>query len=542
MEESTQTYDPQRIIQTVFRDTTVVTELDLDNDSCITIHQNAFAKKYYAELINKPFKYSKVIAVFIERQICQEEQQIIRDITKIENIREVLRTKNSFSIIYRSVLPQDDKHIYSIIKIIKMGEEKEPHKAIIIFEKYDNEIQKQIMYRKNLNHARHNAEIAEMSKTSFLFNMSHDLRTPMNAIMGLTDIAKRHVSDSNRVRECLEKIAFASDNLLSLINDILDMTRLETGAIQSEIEPANIKQIITHIIEMIEPTAKMNGKSILCEFNNLVHTNLKIDVLHLGQVMMNLIDNAIKYSDPGAAVNVSVEENNTTDEDNAYYTIKVSNTGNGIDPEFLPKIFEPFTRQRNSTMSGIQGTGLGLSITKKLVELMNGMIEVDSVPKKEIVFTIKLSFPINKAKKEARKLEDIKRDIKHKTDLTKFKVLLVEDNELNREIAKDILIDNNIQVEVAENGEIAVSIMKKAKPGEFNAVFMDIQMPVMDGYTATRKIRSMPQYSPDKLPIIALTANAFEEDKNRCFSVGMNDHIAKPVSSKKLIETLKKYC
>ena len=344
------------------------------------------------------------------------------------------------------------------------------------------------------------------------------------------------------VRECLEKIAFASDNLLSLINDILDMTRLETGAIQSETEPANIKQIINHIIEMIEPTAKMNGKSILCEFNNLVHTNLKIDVLHLGQVMMNLIDNAIKYSDSGAAVNVFVEENNTTDEDNAYYTIKVSNTGSGINPEFLPKIFEPFTRQRNSTMSGIQGTGLGLSITKKLVELMNGMIEVESEKNKETIFTIKLNFSINKSKKEARKLEDIKRDIKHKTDLTKFKVLLVEDNELNREIAQDILIDNNIQVEVAENGEIAVDIMKKANPGEFNAVFMDIQMPVMDGYTATRKIRSMPQYSPDKLPIIALTANAFEEDKNRCFSVGMNDHIAKPVSSKKLIETLKKYC
>ena len=208
----------------------------------------------------------------------------------------------------------------------------------------------------------------------------------------------------------------------------------------------------------------------------------------------------------------------------------------------MPKIFEPFTRQRNSTISGIQGTGLGLSITKKLVELLNGMIEVESEPGKETVFTLKFNFKINEKNKVEKNLSEIKKEIRHKTDLSKFKVLLVEDNELNREIAKDILSDYNIRVTEAENGSVAVDILQHSLPGEYNAVIMDIQMPVMDGYTATKKIRENENFSADKLPIIALTANTFEEDKNNCFAVGMNDHISKPVSGKTLIETLKKYC
>ena len=238
MEENFQSYDSQEIIQTVFRETTVVAKLDLDKDYCVIIHSNDYADEHYSDVISKPFQYSKVIQIFIDRQVCDEEKPIIRDISKIENIREVLKKKNSFSIIYRNTFTINKTHLYSILKIIKIGNDKEPHNAMLIFEKYDNEIQKQLMYRKNLNSARQNAEIAEMSKTSFLFNMSHDLRTPMNAIMGLTDIARRHVTDPTRVLECLEKISFASDNLLCLINDILDMTRLETGKIHKGIMAA----------------------------------------------------------------------------------------------------------------------------------------------------------------------------------------------------------------------------------------------------------------------------------------------------------------
>ncbi len=529
----------KEVAETLIHDATVVLKINLVSDTAYVMHLSDYVKEHYSDVLSESFSYSRVISVFIERQVIPEERPIITAVTNIQNIREALRKKDSFSVIYRNTY--NNSFMYSMLKYYKVGKTNEPEKILLVFQNCDDTIQKQLTYQNKLKDARQDAEIAQMSKSTFLFNMSHDLRTPMNAIMGLTDIAKKHINDSSKVYECLEKINFASTNLLSILNDVLDMTRLASGNIKSEPKPENLKLIISNLIDMMKTAAEKKNIKIQCDYESLSHTNLIIDKQHFNQILMNIIDNAIKFGDPDSKVFVNVSENKTTDDENAYITIKIKNTGIGINPDFLPKIFESFTRERNSTMSGIQGAGLGLSITKKLVELLNGTIEAESQPGKETVFTVKFIFPINKSDKKAKQISDIKTEIKHQSDLSHFKVLLVEDNELNREIAKDILHDNNIKVVEAENGSIAVDIMEKADDGEFNAIFMDIQMPVMDGYQATKKIRSL-KTPASKIPIIALTANAFEEDKKNCFAVGMDAHIAKPVSSKKIIETLKKFC
>ena len=529
----------KEVVETLIHDATVVLKINLDEDIAYVMHMSDYVKKHYSDVLSESYVYSKGISVFINRQVIPEERPIISAVTNIQNIREALRKKDTFSVIYRNTY--NNTMMYSILKYMKVGNDSEPKKILLLFQNCDDVIQKQLTYQNKLKDARQDAEIAQMSKSAFLFNMSHDLRTPMNAIMGLTDIAKKHINDSTKVYECLEKINFASSNLLCILNDVLDMTRLASGNIKSEPKPENLKLIISNLIDMMKTAAEKKNIKIQCDYDSVSHTNLIIDKLHFNQILMNIIDNGIKFADSDTTVYVNISENNTTDDENAYFTIKIKNTGIGIKPEFLPKIFESFTRERNSTLSGIQGAGLGLSITKKLVELLNGTIEVESEPGKETVFTVKFIFPINKSDKKTKMISDIKTEIKHQTDLSKFKVLLVEDNELNREIAKDILHDNNIKVVEAENGSVAVNIIEKADADEFNAIFMDIQMPVMDGYQATRKIRSLK--SPvARIPIIALTANAFEEDKKNCFAVGMDDHIAKPVSSKKIIETLKKFC
>ena len=376
------------------------------------------------------------------------------------------------------------------------------------------------------------AEQAEKAKTTFLFNMSHDIRTPMNAIMGYTGIAKSHMDDKERVADCLDKIDISGLHLLEIINDVLDMARIESGNVVVEEKPMDILDCTEEIIIMCKGLANSRHVAIGLSSDDVKNRMVLGDPVHINEVLMNVTSNAIKYTESGGKVTVGIKQQEPYLEDYGKYEFVVEDNGIGMSEEFLSKIFDTFARERNSTVSGIEGTGLGMSIVKKLVELMGGTIDIRSEQGKgtrvTINFTLKLcSEEVEDSGEGGAALE-----------LRGMRVLLTEDNEMNREIARTILEESGLVVEEAEDGTVAVEKVSMMGPGYYDFVLMDIQMPVMDGYEATRKIRALDEPELAQIPIIAMTANAFGEDKEKALKAGMNAHIAKPVDFKKLFETL----
>ena len=376
------------------------------------------------------------------------------------------------------------------------------------------------------------AEQAEKAKTTFLFNMSHDIRTPMNAIMGYTGIAKSHMDDPDKVADCLDKIDISGLHLLEIINDVLDMARIESGNVVVEEKPMDILDCTEEIIIMCKALANSRHVSIGLSAEEVKNRMVYGDLVHINEVLMNVASNAIKYTETGGKVTVGIKQLEPYLEDYGKYEFIIEDNGIGMSEEFLAKIFDTFARERNSTVSGIEGTGLGMSIVKKLVELMGGTIDIKSEQGKgtrvTICFTLKLCSEETEESGEANEA----------LELREKRVLLTEDNEMNREIARTILEESGLVVEEAEDGTVAVEKVSMSGPGYYDFVLMDIQMPVMNGYEATKKIRELDNPDLAQIPIIAMTANAFGEDKERALKAGMNAHIAKPVDFKKLLETL----
>lgn len=391
---------------------------------------------------------------------------------------------------------------------------------------------KEIQRQETLQKAMHDAEQANIAKSAFLFNMSHDLRTPMNAIIGFTTLAQRHLNDSAAMQEYLEKIQNSSQILLGIINDVLDLARIESGKTTLHPEPGDLRSTAEALREMFEESMESSGitfRMVLDVSNPLV----VFDSLRLSQILINLLSNARKFTHSGGSVVCRIQQEGTR-ENSAQFCMTVADTGIGISPEFLPNIFGAFERERTSTVAGIQGTGLGLSIVKELVEMMNGTITVESTVGKGSTFILHLAFPIA----EPQALIPSNAAKKATPDSAGKRLLLVEDNELNREIALEILKDAGYQVETANDGNVAVDMISQSKPGYFDLILMDIQMPTMDGYQATRLIRALPDPALANIPIAAMTANAFDEDKQRAREAGMNAHVAKPLNIQQLMETI----
>ena len=391
---------------------------------------------------------------------------------------------------------------------------------------------KEIQRQETLQKAMHDAEKANIAKSTFLFNMSHDLRTPMNAIIGFTTLAQRHLNDSAAMQEYLEKIQNSSQILLGIINDVLDLARIESGKTTLHPEPGDLRSTAEALREMFEESMESSGitfRMVLDVSNPLV----VFDSLRLSQILINLLSNARKFTHSGGSVVCRIQQEGTR-ENSAQFCMTVADTGIGISPEFLPNIFGAFERERTSTVAGIQGTGLGLSIVKELVEMMNGTITVESTVRKGSTFTLQLAFPIA----DPQALISSKTAKNTMPDSAGKRLLLVEDNELNREIALEILKDAGYQVETANDGNVAVDMISQSKPGYFDLILMDIQMPTMDGYQATRLIRALPDPALANIPIAAMTANAFDEDKQRAREAGMNAHVAKPLNIQQLMETI----
>ena len=381
--------------------------------------------------------------------------------------------------------------------------------------------------RASLEEAKEKAEAANRSKTSFLFNMSHDIRTPMNAIVGFTNMAIKNIDDKEKVMDSLDKTKKSSELLLALINDILEMSRIESGKRELVLEEGNMNEAFSHIDSIMLELAKAKDIDLQFEIKDIKNPRVLVDKTRFNRVFLNLGTNAIKYNHKGGWVKLSACQLDRREGDTCYYQITVSDNGMGMSEEFQAHMYEDFAREVNTTTSGIQGTGLGLSVTKAFVEIMGGTIECESKLGYGTKFTVVLPMTIREAAAEAAAGESSQESLK--AGLKGKRVLLVEDNELNREIATDILKEEaGLIVEAAEDGTVAVDIMRKMGPKYVDFILMDIQMPYMNGYDATAAIRKM--YPNDHIPIIALSANAFAEDRQKSLEAGMDDHIEKPIN------------
>ena len=385
--------------------------------------------------------------------------------------------------------------------------------------------------QKALSDALTAAERANRAKTVFLNNMSHDIRTPMNAIVGFTGLAASHIDQPELVKDYLQKISVSSQHLLSLINDVLDMSRIESGKVTIEEGDVHLPDVIQDLRTIIQADVAAKQQELLIDTQDLQHEDIITDKLRLNQVLLNILSNAIKFTPAGGSIRFRVIEEPSSQADTADFVFRIKDNGIGMSKEFQTTIFEAFTRERTSTVSGTQGTGLGMAITKNLVDMMGGTISVQSEQGKGSEFIVRIPCRIGESKA-------VSSEAPAAADFTGKRILLAEDNEMNQMIAAAILEDVGFTIDIASNGAEAVEKMEQAPAGTYDVVLMDIQMPQMDGYEAARRIRAMNDPEKAAIPILAMTANAFEEDRKIALDAGMNGHLAKPYDVNAIMKTL----
>ncbi len=606
---------------------------------------------------------------YIERYVYEEDKDMLRQVMSAKTLKKELADKNQIYINYRVILNGEMK--YFQIKVVRAGEWPENHGVVLGLHSVDEEIRHEMEQKSLLEDALLQANRASKAKSVFLSNMSHDIRTPMNAIVGFTALAITHIDQKERVGEYLEKIMTSGNHLLSLINDVLDMSRIESGKMRLEEKPCRLPDILHGLRNILQADIHAKQLELYMDAVDVLNEDIYCDKLRLNQVLLNLLSNAVKYTGPGGIVSIRVTEKTGAPRDYVNYEFCIRDSGIGMSEEFVAHIFEPFEREKNSTISGIQGTGLGMAITKNIVDMMNGTIQVKSEQGTGTEVVVSFTFRLYaEAAKEPQDIPALKNcralvvdddfntcdsvsymlgqigmraewtlsgkeavlrtrqavsrgddycvyiidwllpdmngvevtrrirkemgdsvpvivltaydwsDIEEEAreaGVTAFcskplflselrsclnsivgaeeekaeepeaepplvhtgRILLAEDNELNQEIAMAILEDAGFTTEVAGNGQVAVEMMRKSEPGYYQLVLMDIQMPVMNGYEATKKIRELEDEELASIPILAMTANAFEEDKQEATKCGMNGHIAKPIDIKNLYATLR---
>ena len=503
--------------------------VDLEQDRCEDLSINKHTRQKIGTL-NELKEY--VISEVINEKQISDVMQFFHpsnlknyDPSKLANmvIEVINRTSKEENYLSMTFVPTEVEG-----SIVKCG--------LLVFNDVTDQKKKELQANIELEDAYNKSQSASKAKTSFLFNMSHDIRTPMNAILGFADLIEKHLDDKDKCKMYLQKLKSSSSFLLSLINNVLDMARIESG--QTEIVESvwNVNNFVSDLVSVFESAIKEKNLKFI-KFMDIKHENVYCDATRLRQIYLNIISNAVKYTPNGGEIKLIIKEIECDKEGYARFQTVVSDTGIGMSKEFLPHIFEEFSREKTTTESRVVGTGLGMPIVKTLVTLMHGTIEVESEQGVGTKFTVTLDHRI--ARKEEIKVEH--EEIKDK-DIVSYKgkrILLAEDNELNTEIAVTILEEAGFIVEHAENGQVCVDMIKNAKIGYYDLVLMDIQMPVMDGYKATETIRAINNPRCD-IPIITMTANAFDEDKRKAFVIGMDGHIAKPINIPQLLETISK--
>ena len=392
--------------------------------------------------------------------------------------------------------------------------------------------EKEAVYAKQIEKVATEAQHANQAKTRFLFNMAHDIRTPMNAIIGYTQLLENNLDNKKQALDYISKLKSSSTILLSLINYILEMTQIESGKLDLKKEIGDLDDLVKNINVVVEPLIK--EKKLHYSYHlEIKHHHIICDKTKLREIVLNILSNAIKYTPEGGNVELLIQEISFENNKVKYHFIIIDN-GIGMKEDFLPHIFEEFAREKTSTESKVPGVGLGLPIVKSLIDMMNGTIQVESKLNKGTKFTVELSFLTS------LQVENVNERNTSTLDFSGKHILLVEDNELNAEIGIELLNTFKVIIDLAKNGEECIKILEKMPEGYYDLILMDIQMPIMDGYEATKIIRSFNNKNA-QIPIIAMTANAFEEDRKHALQLGMNEHLAKPVDIEKLKDVLTKY-
>ncbi len=487
-------------------------------------------------IINKVFDgeipMTESLERYIQMFVYEEDREMLRQFSSQDRLIRELAEKNMYSVNYRAVSGNEIK--YYEMKIVRAGEWKQYRGIVLGIRSVDEETRNEMEKKRMLENALVQANKANKAKSVFLSNMSHDIRTPMNAIIGFTSLALSHIDNIEQVEEYLRKIMTSGNHLLNLINDVLDMSRIESGKMKLEENPCRLSDILQGLYNIIQADAKAKKLQLNIEAGDIENEDVICDELRLNQVLLNLLSNAVKYTGEGGSVRLKLTEKTGAPEGYANYEFCITDNGIGMSEDFVQHIFEPFEREKNTTFSGIQGTGLGMAITKNIVDMMNGSIEIKSKKDSGTEVLVSFVFKLNSQTKEQREVKD------KSLNLQKGRILLAEDNELNQEIAASILSDAGFSVEIAGNGQIAVDMLKQSQEGYYQLILMDVQMPIMNGYEATKEIRKLSDKKLSSIPIFAMTANAFEEDKQEALRCGMNGHIAKPIDVEKLFEVLDK--
>ena len=654
------------LVQALSIDYRIVCFFDLENGTGQPLRVEEDSRQFL-EAFERKLSFQESMEFYIQEYVCEEDRDMVRQAVSEDKIEQGLLEGKQYHVNFRtkgSGVPE-----YNQMKIVRAGLAEERRSIVLGIRSVDKEIRSEMEQRGHLKDALMQANRASKAKSVFLSNMSHDIRTPMNAIVGFTSLAMKHIDNRDRMEEYLKKIMTSGNHLLSLINDVLDMSRIESGKIRLEEKACSLPEILHGICNIVQADVHAKQLELHVDTMDIRNEDIFCDKLRLNQVLLNLLGNAVKYTGAGGAINMRITEKAGAPEGYATYEFSIKDNGVGMSAEFVEHIFEPFEREMNSTVSGIQGTGLGMAITKNIVDMMNGTIEVESELGEGSTFTVSFTFQIREKEKEEQDIPELKNcralvvdddfntcdsvsymlgqiglraewtlsgkeavlrtkqasmrkdgylvyiidwllpdmngievtrrvrqmmgddvpvivltaydwsdieeeakeagvtafcskplfmselrdclrtvigleeadEVEQVSGTVQFKagrILLAEDNELNQEIAVEILDSAGFKTEVAENGKIAVEMLEKSSPGYYQLVLMDVQMPVMDGYQATQAIRSLEDPALQSIPILAMTANAFEEDKQNALKCGMNGHISKPINIERLLETL----
>ncbi len=497
--------------------------------------------------------FSEIVLANLEKSIHPDSRKEYMEQIDLERLRR-LEHENRLGEEYCEFLMKTQEGDYEWISFILRSVVRGEGKRVLVFEKNVDarkrreleNLEREQKNREAITEAYQAANRANEAKSLFLSRMSHDIRTPLNAIIGMTAIAGAHLEEPARIRECLEKISSSGKLLLNLINEVLDMSKVENGNISLNEEEIHLPDAVCSVLEQIKPDLALKSLELQTDFGILQHEDVIGDPLRLQQIFLNLLSNAIKYTPNGGKITLRVCEKQTTVDRAGCYEFVFEDTGIGMEPEFIPRMFEPFERAEDSRVSKVQGTGLGMTITQNIVQMMNGTIHVESGLNQGTCVTVtvflKLPEPEDSSVKEQEE-ENVPAD-EPKGELPSFegkRILLVEDNELNREIAMEIIGSTGVVIETAENGQEAVEMFEHVPEGYYDLIFMDIQMPVMNGHEAARNIRKLEHTRKRRVPVVAVTANAFLEDIQMSKEAGMDGHLAKPLDIQLLMETMRKW-